>query len=63
MDRFTRTTPAYRSAAAAVPVPLREIEPPYRTPEKDWRGFDRARLISVLNGMATGAEIEPVPGV
>jgi hypothetical protein len=61
MDGFTRTAPAYRSTAAAVPVPLREIEPPYRGPEKDWRGFDRRRLISVLNGIATGAEIEPVP--
>jgi hypothetical protein len=54
MDGFTRTAPAYRSTAAAVPVPLREIEPPYRGP-------DRRRLISVLNGIATGAEIEPVP--
>jgi hypothetical protein len=41
--------------------PLREIEPPYRTLEKDWRGFDRGRLIRVLNGIVTGAEIEPVP--
>jgi hypothetical protein len=61
MDGFTRTAPAYRSTAAAVAVPLHEIEPPYRTPAKDWRGFDRARLISVLNGIAMGAEIEPVP--
>jgi hypothetical protein len=61
MDGFTRSAPAYRSTAAAVPVPLREIEPPHRTPEKHWRGFDRARLISVLKGIATGAEIEPVP--
>jgi len=61
MDGFTRTAPAYRSTAAAVPVSLREIEPPPRTPEKDWRGFDRARLISVLNGIARGAEIEAVP--
>jgi hypothetical protein len=35
-------------------VPVREIEPPYRVPELDWRAFDRARLIAVLNGIATG---------
>lgn len=63
MDDFARTAPAYRSTPAAVMVPLREIEPPYRTREtrKDWQGFDYARLISVLKGIATGAEIEPVP--
>jgi hypothetical protein len=61
MDGFTRTAAAYRSTAAAVHVPLREIEPPYRIPAKDWCGFDHSRLVSVLNGIATGAEIEPVP--
>ena len=61
IDGFIRTEPAYRSTTAAVAVALREIEPPYRTPEKDWRGFDRGRLISVLKAIATGAEIEPVP--
>jgi hypothetical protein len=61
IEGFTRTAPAYRSTPAAVAVPLREIEPPYRVPEKDWRGFDRGRLVSVLVGIATGAEIEPVP--
>jgi hypothetical protein len=61
MDGFIRTASAYRSTATAAAVPLREIEPPYRVPAKDWRGFDRGRLVSVLNGIATGAEIEPVP--
>jgi hypothetical protein len=42
-------------------VPLRQIEPPYRIPGKDWHGFDHSRLVSVLDGIATGAEIEPVP--
>jgi hypothetical protein len=28
MNGFIRTTPAYRSTATAVAVPLREIEPP-----------------------------------
>jgi len=63
MDGFIPTTPSYRSRAAAVGVPLREVEPPYRVPEKDWRGFDRWRLISILKGISTGAEIEPVPVV
>ena len=43
MDGFARTTPGYPSAAGTVPVPVREIEPPYRTPEKDWRGVSIAR--------------------
>ena len=63
MTNFTPTTTAYRSTAAAALVPLATIEPPYRriTWEKDWRGFDRARLISVLKGFIDGDEIEPVP--
>jgi hypothetical protein len=63
MDGFTRSAPAYRSTTAAVPVTLRQIEPPYRTPSipKDWRGFDHDRLVRVLNWIVTGAEIEPVP--
>ncbi|HXQ51990.1 MAG TPA: hypothetical protein VN802_12915 [Stellaceae bacterium] len=60
---FTRTETAYRSSQDAVLVPLREIEPPYRKPAlaRDWRGFERARLISILKGIIAGAEIEPVP--
>jgi hypothetical protein len=63
MEGFTRTGTAYRSKPAAVAVPLREIEPPYRTPwtPKDGRGFERTRLVSVLSGIAKGVEIEPVP--
>jgi hypothetical protein len=53
---------AYRSTANATLVPLRVIEPPCRMPENalDWRGFNRDRLISILNGIATGAILEPV---
>jgi hypothetical protein len=63
MPGFARAASAYRSTPAATPVPLREIEPPYRTPwtPRDGSGFDRARLVSVLKGIATGVEIEPVP--
>jgi hypothetical protein len=63
MNSFTPTTSAYRSAPEAVLVQLGVIEPPYRflsTP-KDWHGFDRGRLVSVLNAIATGSQIEPVP--
>lgn len=63
MDAFQPSASAYASTPSAVLVALREIEPPYRAPghPKDWRGFDRVRLISVLKGIAAGAEIEPVP--
>ena len=60
---FLPTSPAYHSEPDVVLVPLLDIEPPYRrhTVGKDWRGFDRGRLVSVLKGVATGAKIEPVP--
>jgi hypothetical protein len=59
---FTPTTRAYRSSSDAVEVPLTDIEPPHRVLRvaKDWRGFDRCRFVSVLNGILTAAEIEPV---
>src|SRR2546425_13206934 len=57
------TTTAYRSPSDAVLVPLVDIEPSYPvlTATKDWTGFDRTRFISVLKGIVTAAEIEPVP--
>ena len=60
---FIPTTAAYRSSSDAILVPLVAIEPPYRVlaVAKDWRGFDRNRFISVLKGIVTAAEIEPVP--
>ena len=63
MTSFKPSGSAYRSTVAAKLVPLREIEPPFRFPERPlcWRGFDRARLISVLSGFVADAEIEPVP--
>jgi hypothetical protein len=64
MNGFVRTTPAYRSTATAVAAPLREIEPPYRTPwtcPKDGHAFERTRLARVLSAIATAAEMEPVP--
>jgi hypothetical protein len=35
--------------------------PRFPTAPKDWHGFERARLVSVLKGIATGANMEPVP--
>ena len=63
LNGFMPTTLAYHSTSDAVLVPLREIEPPFRTPEcsKDWRGFDRRRLLAALKGIVAKTEIEPVP--
>jgi hypothetical protein len=63
MTAFCPGAPTYRSTPDAIAVPLREIEPPFRYPEvmRDWRGFDRERLVRILGGIATDAEMEPVP--
>ena len=63
MDGFAPSTSAYQSSAAAMLVPLKTIFPPPRFPTapKDWHGFERARLVPVLKGIATGADMEPVP--
>lgn len=61
MPGFTRGAPAFRSATADT-VALYDIEPPFRLPSKplDWRGFDRARTVSILKGFVADAEIPPV---
>ena len=61
--RFTPTTQAYRSTGDATLVALSEIEPPPRllTYPKDWRGFDRSRLVKVLKEIVSDNEIWPVP--
>jgi hypothetical protein len=63
MDSFIRAGVSYRSTPAARLLPLTAVEPVYRLVghPKDWRGFDRVRLISVLKGIVADAEIEPVP--
>jgi hypothetical protein len=62
---FKPTARAYRSITTAVLVPLTAVEPVarYVTHPKDWRGFDRVRLVRVLQGFVAGDEIEPVPAV
>jgi hypothetical protein len=65
MTGFRSSTRGFRSTASAVLFPLRGIEPPYRntTAPKDWRGFDRIRMVRILHGIVTEAEIDPVPVV
>jgi hypothetical protein len=67
MTAFGPGAPSYRCTPHpnVIAVLLREIEPPFRNPGvlRDWQGFDRARMIRVLGGMATGAEMPPVPVV
>jgi hypothetical protein len=62
MRGFSAVTSSYRSTEAGL-VSIEDIEPPrrLRTVPKDYRGFDRARMVSVLKGIVAGAEIEPVP--
>lgn len=64
MSNFTPDGPTYRSTGDATrTVALRDIEPPFRWPEvqKDFRGFDRKRMINILSGISVGAALPPVP--
>jgi hypothetical protein len=64
MSGFRPAEAAYRSTADATHrIPLREIEPPFRLPEvpRDFRGFDRKRMIHILMRIAADEEIDPVP--
>ena len=45
---------------AASIVPLNEVRRPNRAVVKDFGGFDRARLISVLSGITTMQALPPV---
>ncbi len=58
-----RSTTAWRSSPDASLVPLRDIEPPTRLPEhpKDWKGFDRVRLVSILRAIVSNTVLAPVP--
>jgi len=63
MIGFATTEAAFSSNASAVLVPLTQIEPVPRfmSHPKDWRGFDRGRLVRLLRGFVSGDEIEPAP--
>jgi hypothetical protein len=63
MTDFTRSTTCYLSTDATTrPIPLRDIEPPFREREfpHDFRGFDRARMVRILAGFVAGADIKAV---
>jgi hypothetical protein len=64
MTDFKLAGVAYRSSnPAARLIPMTAIEPAPRltsTP-KDFRGFDRVRLVHLLKGFVAGNDIEPVP--
>jgi hypothetical protein len=52
---------AYRSPTAEM-VALDDIEPPFRllTAPLEWRGLDRARMVSILKGFVADAELPPI---
>jgi hypothetical protein len=59
---FPATANAYRSTPETVLVALTDIIPPMRKPAypKDWRGFERTRLIDLLRGIVADEQIDPV---
>lgn len=65
MTAFRTNESGYRSTPDAALVLLRTVEPPFRNPGilRDWRGFERARMVRVLMGISSGAEMPPVPVV
>jgi hypothetical protein len=62
---FKPQAAAYRSSPGAVLVPLTTVEPIARftSHPKDFRGFDRARPIRILQGFVVGDEIEPIEAI
>jgi hypothetical protein len=63
MIDFNPRATAYRLDAEAALIPLTAIEPVPRftSHSKDWRGFDRKRLVRLLRGFVAGDAIEWVP--
>jgi hypothetical protein len=59
---FRSAATSYNSTSPNELKAIREIEPPVRfhTCPKDWLGFDRERLVNVMRGIVSGAEIPPV---
>jgi hypothetical protein len=57
---FLPTDIAYHSTPDATPIDLKLIEPlgRYHGYEKDFRGFDRARMVNILSGFVAGDTIE-----
>ncbi|MGO7169500.1 hypothetical protein AB9F47_20815 [Rhizobium leguminosarum] len=62
MEGFMPSAPTYTADdAASLAISLRDIAPPYRnlTTPKDFRGFDRVRMVSVLTAIANGTPLPP----
>jgi hypothetical protein len=59
---FRPSREAYCSDHRAPLLRLEEIEPPPRSKgcERDFRGFDKMRLIGVLRDIVSGTKMEPV---
>lgn len=57
---FQPADEAYRSTRDARPIELKLIEPlgRYHGYEKDFRGFDRERMVNILRGFVAGDIIE-----
>jgi hypothetical protein len=62
---FKPSAVAYRSSPCAILVPLTRAEPIARftSHPKDFRCFDRARLIRILQGLVADDEIGPVEAI
>jgi hypothetical protein len=60
---FPANANAYRSTPEAVLVALTDVIPPMRKPAypKDWRGFERERLLALLRRVVADEQIDPVP--
>jgi hypothetical protein len=62
MRDFACQSVAYKSTTEdpADLVALDVVEPPFRTVPLDWRGFDHARMVSILTGFVGGTTIQPI---
>jgi hypothetical protein len=63
INNFAPTERAYRSTPEAMLVALSQVIPAMREPSvpKDWRGFERERLLALLRRIVAGEQIDPVP--
>jgi len=68
MDRFARMYPTPMSSrphsfirSSSHAGALVKIEPVHRAVALDFGGFDRARMVRILQGFVAGDAIEPVP--
>jgi hypothetical protein len=63
INNFAPSATAYCSSPETVLAALSEVIPPMRKPTfpKDWRGFERERLLVLLRRIAVGEQIDPVP--